>query len=131
MRKSTKLFGALAVAGLVAASGSAFTASNTVAASVAGYGTNEVTGAIVSSVHHTLAADGVTIVSTDLVFTTSQLDSIVTAGFGDTAVQSCVVDPEAGDPLVDPKTATCTYNPAFNTALATDFNVAVVADPTP
>ena len=74
MRNSIKFLGALAVAGLVAAGGSAFTASNTVDPSVAGYGTSTVSGAIVSSVHHTLAADGVTIVSTKLLFTTRAPD---------------------------------------------------------
>jgi len=127
MRNSIKFLGALAVAGLVAAGGSAFTASNTVDPSVAGYGTSTVSGAIVSSVHHTLAADGVTIVSTKLLFTTSQQHSIVTAGFGTTALQNCVVDPMVEE--VDPNTATCTYSPTFNTALATAFNVAVVAKP--
>lgn len=51
MRKSTKLFGALAVAGLVAAGGSAFTAANIGqdATKVMGYSTTTVSGATVTS----------------------------------------------------------------------------------
>jgi hypothetical protein len=44
MRKPTKFLGAIAVAVLVAAGGSAFTASNSIPASVAGYGDAVVTG---------------------------------------------------------------------------------------
>ena len=44
MRKSTKFFGMIAVAGMIAASGSAFTATNTVAASSAGSGTTAIAG---------------------------------------------------------------------------------------
>ena len=44
MRKSTKFFGVIAVAGMIAASGSAFTATNTVAGSNAGSGTTAISG---------------------------------------------------------------------------------------
>lgn len=55
MRNSTRVFGALAVAGVVAATSSAFTASNTLpAGGVSGYGQVTSTGAIVTAVTHAL-----------------------------------------------------------------------------
>jgi hypothetical protein len=50
MRKSTKFLGTLAVAGLVAAGGSAFTFGNTLPASVAGYASAAVSGVTVTNV---------------------------------------------------------------------------------
>jgi hypothetical protein len=53
MRKSTKLITVAAALGFVAiGAGSAFTASNTVPASVAGFGEGLVTGATVTAVHY-------------------------------------------------------------------------------
>ncbi|MCW2692488.1 MAG: hypothetical protein JWM67_1092 [Mycobacterium sp.] len=57
MRKSTKIVGGVVIAGVVAATGSAFTASNIVPASTAGYGESAVTGASVSNIAYTLATD--------------------------------------------------------------------------
>jgi hypothetical protein len=55
MRKSTKFLGAFAVAGLIAASGSAFTASNTLpAGGVSGYGESLATGATITTISDTL-----------------------------------------------------------------------------
>ena len=54
MRKSTKLITIAAALGFVAmGAGSAFTASNTVLNSVAGFGEGTVTGAVVTAVHYT------------------------------------------------------------------------------
>jgi hypothetical protein len=53
MRKSTKMLGLAAVAGLIAiGGGSAFTASNTVPNSIAGFGEGTVSGATVTGVHY-------------------------------------------------------------------------------
>lgn len=119
MRITKKLVAALAVTGVVAISGSAFTASNTVSTSVAGYGTNTVTGATATSVVHTLSTDGTTIVSSALTFDASQTGRTVVAGFGTTALESCTVD------TTTPTTATCTYATGYDTATATAFNIAV------
>jgi hypothetical protein len=55
MRKSGKLVGALAVAGLIATGGAAFTASNTLpAGGISGYGESVSTGATITAVEHTL-----------------------------------------------------------------------------
>jgi hypothetical protein len=57
MQKSGKLLGALAVAGLIATGGAAFTASNTLpAGGVSGYGESVATGATITTVAHTLLA---------------------------------------------------------------------------
>ena len=69
MRKSMKYLGGLAVAGVIAGGGAAFTASNTVPASVAGYGVSTVTGAVVTSVKYTNATDPSELAS--VVFTSS------------------------------------------------------------
>jgi len=55
MRKSTKLVAALAIAGVVAAGGSAFTASNTMSqtSNFAGYGQATATGATITDISYT------------------------------------------------------------------------------
>jgi hypothetical protein len=114
--KTKKIILAVAVIGVVAAGGVAFTAANTVADSVAGYGTSTVTGATASSVNHTLSADGLTIVSTVITFSTDQTGNTVDAGFDAGNLQNCPVTTT---------TATCTWSPAEDTEDATAFNVAV------
>jgi hypothetical protein len=115
---SKKLLGAVAVAGLVAAGGSAFTASNTLSGeNVAGYGTDTVVGASTTVIEHTLAGDGQYVASTALTFTADlSAGSSVRAGFDDAAAVACEIT-EGGngadtladtpDDLVD--TAVCTY----------------------
>ncbi len=119
MRKNTKVLAAVVVAGVVAATGSAFTASNTVVTSVAGYGTNTVTGATTSAVSHTLSADGDAITASAITFSATQAGRTVVAGFGTADLQSCTV-------ATDGLSAACTYAGAgYVTASATAFNVAV------
>lgn len=118
MHKRT-ILAAVAVAGIAAAGGSAFTASNTVDDSVAGYGTSTVSGATVSAVAHTMSADGTTITSTLLTFDAAQTGRTVKAGFGTADLEACTVDATEG------LTATCTYATPYDTASATAFNVAV------
>lgn len=116
------VIGAVVVVGISA--NSAYTAGNTLNGdNVAGYGTSEVTGAIVQVIEHTLSADGTTINATALRFTTD-LNSghQVRAGFGTAALQSCTVTLNTA-PTLD--TATCTYSPTFSTSTAGDFHVAV------
>ena len=106
MRKSTKFFGTIAVAGMIAASGSAFTASNTIAASSAGsgstaigayttsdiqYNANATTPTDLDSVKFTLdkaaryvamrtKATGTWVRSNDLRLSTSTVNSCTSAG---------------------------------------------------
>lgn len=113
-----------AVAGALALTGSAFTASNTVGGdNYAGYGSATVTGAITEGIEHTLSADGTTVNSTLLTFTTDlTAGHAVKAGFGSTALESCTVTLNTS-PAKD--TATCTYATGYTTSTATDFRVAV------
>jgi hypothetical protein len=125
MRKNFKLLGAVAVAGVVATTGSAFTAGNTVNGNnVAGYGSSTVSGATTEVIEHTLSADGTTITSTSLTFTTDLgADHQVKSGFGSTALESCTVTVNVS-PAKD--TAVCTYaGSGYTTSAASDFRVAV------
>ena len=119
MRKNFKLLGAVAVAGLVATTGSAFTASNTVEDSIAGYGTSTISGATATAVVHTLSANGGTIDATEITFGVAQTGRTVVAGFGSTALEDCVVN------ATDGLSAVCTYTTGYDTVTATAFNVAV------
>lgn len=113
-----------ALAALALASGGAFTASNTLSGdNVAGYGTSTVTGATVEKIEHTLSADGTTITSSALTFTTDlNGEHQVKAGFGTAALVSCTVT-QGVSPAKD--TASCTYSPAPTTSSSTSFNVTV------
>jgi hypothetical protein len=121
MRKRT--LGALAAAGVLAvAIGSASTASNTVAASTAGYGTSTITGANATSVKYTLSADGTTITGADLVFTGDLTGKVVKAGFGTDDLTTCTVGAYA-----DPSTSVSCTGFSQLTSGASVFNVAVTA----
>jgi len=93
MRKSTKLFGALAVAGLVAAGGSAFTNSNTFAsgatAPLTGYGSTSVSGGTIDSLKYNLNAAGDNVDTVTLVLATDTTTSSVAIGFNGGATTSC------------------------------------------
>ncbi|MEX1178189.1 MAG: hypothetical protein WEB09_06980 [Nitriliruptor sp.] len=122
MINARRTFGALAVAGLIAASGSAFTTSNTLAQNnIAGYGTKAVTGATVSSMVHNLSPDGAKILTTSLDFSApSDLSGhTVSAGF-----EGALVVCELDDPSVT--TATCDFGTeGVATEDAENFAVAV------
>jgi hypothetical protein len=122
MHKSTRFLGALAVAGIVVAGGTAFTASNTVPASVAGYGTSTISGATATALSYTLSADGTTITGAALTFTGDQTLRTVQAGFGTDALTDCTVG--TYDSVGDATPVTCTdFTQA--TAESASFNVAV------
>jgi hypothetical protein len=90
MRKSTKLVGALAVAGVVAAGGTAFTNSNTqAAAQVVGYGSTTISGATVSSMAYHLNSAGDNVDSVTLVLAGDTTASAVSIGFNGGATTSC------------------------------------------
>lgn len=77
MRKLGKAFAVIAVAGAIAAGGSAFTASQTLVTSYAGIGTQSVTGANVVNVHYDLDAPKTTVTGVSLVFTGDTTDQEV------------------------------------------------------
>ncbi len=98
-RKSRRIVAALVLIGALAAAGAAFTASNTVPNTTAGYGTSTITGATASKIVYTLSADGTQITGATLdlhTATTADLTSgyTVQAGFngpGNT-LTTCTVD---------------------------------------
>jgi hypothetical protein len=90
MRRSTKLIGAAAVAGLVVAGSSAFTAGNTQAANqVVGYGSTTISGATVNSMVYNLNAAGDNVNSMTLVLDGDTTGSNVSIGFNGGATTSC------------------------------------------
>lgn len=93
MRTSTKIFGAVAVAGVVAASGGAFTASNTFAsgatAPLTGYATTTVTGGTVNSLKYNLDSSGANIASVALVLANDTTTSAVSMNFNGGTSFSC------------------------------------------
>jgi hypothetical protein len=128
MRKSIKFLGALGVAGLVAAGGSAFTAGNTGVAGTAhvgGYSDASVTGAAVSDIAYTYSTDRTTVnvvtftLSADLAGATPIAE--VQLGTSTSPWKTCTYTadaPEHGtNPVVAdvPGTIVCTWSPGSPT----------------
>lgn len=130
MRNLTKTFAALAVVGVVAASGSAFTASNTVPNSVAGYGTSTITGATATSLKYTLNGDGTQITAAAMNFQGDLTGKTVKAGFGTAALTSCTLG-TVGTDNPDTTAVADAYTPVTcsgytqSTSTSASFNVAV------
>ena len=90
MRSNTRILAAVAVAAAVAAGGSAFTNSNTQAASqVVGYGSTTISGATVSSMDYNLNGPGDNVNSVTLVLAGDTTASAVSIGFNGGATTSC------------------------------------------
>jgi hypothetical protein len=123
MRRNTKkiVAGVAAIAAL-AAGGAAFTASNTVADSVAGYGTSNITGATATSIKYTLSADGTQINSAAIVFDGDVSTRTIAAGFGTDDLTDCTVG--SYDSGTDSTPVTCSGY-TQDTAASATFNVAV------
>ena len=114
---------AVAVAGVVAAGGgSAFTASNTIPNTVAGYGTSTISGATANSIVYGFSSDSTQITSATIVFAGNLAGKNVKAGFGTGASTVCTV--AAHDSGANTTTATCSGF-TQDTATAAAFNVAV------
>ena len=121
-RKTKRIIGAIAVIAAIAAGGAAFTASNTVPDTVAGYGTSNITGATVTALHYTLNGDGTQITDAALTFQGDQTGNVVKAGFGTDALTTCTVG--AYDSVGGTTPATCTGY-TQSTATSATFNVGV------
>lgn len=90
MRKSSRYLGALVIAGIAAAGGTAFTASNTQATSqVVGYGSTTISGATVSSQTYNLNSTGDNVDSVTLVLAGDTTGSAVSLGFNGATPVSC------------------------------------------
>lgn len=110
MRTSIKFLGALAVAGLIAAGGSAYTDSNTQPATqTVGYGSTTITGATVSSMAYTLSTDGTNVNSVALVLVGDTSTHTVSIGFNTDPITGCGTGAPTGqvtaDPTADPPVA--------------------------
>jgi hypothetical protein len=117
-----KFLAGLAVAGVVAAGGgSAFTASNTVPNTVAGYGTSNISGATANSIAYGFNTDSSQINSATITFTGDFTSKTVKGGFGTGATTTCT---SAFDTVNNVTTSTCSGF-TQDVATATTFNVAV------
>jgi hypothetical protein len=125
-RKSTKIAIAIATAAVIAAGGAALTASNTVPASVAGYGTSAISGATATALTYTLNADGTQITDAALTFDGDVTDRTIKAGFGTDNLTACTVG--AYDNVGDETPVTCSGF-TQNTAASATFHVAVTETP--
>jgi hypothetical protein len=120
--KPGRIAAAIAVVGVLAIGGTALTASNTIPASVAGYGTSTISGATATALTYTLAADGTTITGADLTFTGDQTGRTVKAGFGTAALTACTVG--TFESVGNTTPVTCSGY-TQSTASSSTFNVAV------
>ena len=124
MSKSKRISGAVVAVAALAASGAAFTASNTVPDSVAGYGSGTISGATMKSVEYTLSPTGENIAQVDLVILDDHTDATVKVAFGSANLQNCAVDGSVdgnGD-----TTASCAIT-GTTTADAASLHVAVTS----
>jgi len=112
MRKSRVLLAGVAVAAAAAAT-SAFTASNTVPKSVAGYGQAEVTGAAVTGVHYVSnATDSNTLDAVEFTTTTN-----VTAATSTLTLRTGVAADDTGGTIVGAPYACTVKTPWDNTSM--------------
>ena len=125
MHTSIKFLGALAVAGLIAAGGSAYTNSNTMAASqVVGYGSTTISGAVVSSMTYHLNTAGDNVDSVTLVLAGDTSASGVSIGFNGAQTTSCGV----GAFTATFTTYTCNNGGSFSQATADLTSTAVIVN---
>jgi hypothetical protein len=120
-RISRRMVAVLVVIGAIAAGGAAFTASNTVSASVAGYGTSNISGATATDVHYTLNANGTQINSATITFAGDLSNDTVQAGFETNNLTTCSA------PVYDGSTSSTSTCSGYteSTASSSTFNVAV------
>jgi len=111
----------LVVIGAIAAGGAAFTASNTVPPTTAGYGTSTITGATATDIAYTLNADGTQITDATITFTGDLSNDTVKAGFETSNLTTCSAPVYNG---TTSSTSTCSGY-AESTAASASFNVAV------
>lgn len=121
-RISRRMVAVVVLIGAIAAGGAAFTASNTIPDTVAGYGTSHISGATANSLNYVISSDGTTISEADLVFQGDVSADTVTAGFNTDNLQSCTVGSHASGTDTTPVQCTGFSQP---TSGATSFNVLV------
>ena len=131
MKKLGKAFAAIAIVGAIAATGSAFTASQTVRDSYAGIGNTSIDGANAVNVFYTLDAPKTTIEAVTLVLMTDTRDAEVSLSLVNAVNPALCVDGAAAesvgvyDAIDDETTYVCTVSVATSAA---DNLTVVVAD---
>jgi hypothetical protein len=120
-RISRRMVAVVVLIGAIAAGGAAFTASNTIPDTVAGYGTSHITGATAHTLNYQISSDGTTITEADLVFQGDLTGDVVTAGFNTDNLQNCVVGTYDGSTYTP---VTCSGFTQATTSAGT-FNVLV------
>lgn len=121
-RRTRRITLAVILTGALAAGGAAFTASNTVASSTAGYGTSHITGATATDIKYTLSSDGTQINSALITFSGDLSNDTVQAGFESSALTTCSAPTYTSSS--DSSTSTCSGY-TESTASSATFNVAV------
>ena len=123
-RTKRALLGAGAVAGILAMTGSAFTASNTMpAASVTkGYGSQTITGVTAESVTYNLNAPKDTVDSVSLVLTGDTTARTIEIAFNDAAPAACS-GTGAFNATTDDTSYSCTISGGQSVSTATKFAV--------
>jgi hypothetical protein len=128
MRHNTsKILASVAVFGVVAAGGSAFTASSSLPQTpkVVGYDTTTITGAVATDVSYQLSTDSSKIAQALITFTGDQTGRVIKAGWGEgTLDTTCTVPVTYVAPSM---VATCDFGTTVDTGTATKFKVAVTS----
>jgi hypothetical protein len=119
-RISRRMVAVVVVIGALAAGGAAFTATNTVPPSTAGYGSSTVSGATATDIVYGLSADGTDINTATITFTGDLSSDTVKAGFESASLTTCSAPVFASGS----STSTCSGY-TESTAASTTFNVAV------
>lgn len=115
MRKFKMLLGGVALAGVLATGGSAFTNSNSLPASTVtkGYGSQTITGVTATSVTYNTNTAGDTITSVGLVLTGDTTTKTIQIAFNDAAPATCS---GAGSYLSPSTTYSCTVSQTVSAA---------------
>ncbi|MDQ1629103.1 MAG: hypothetical protein QOI54_2847 [Actinomycetota bacterium] len=124
MHHKSKLLGALAIAGVIATAGSAFTASNEVPTPsvVKGYGSQTITGVTASAITYNTNAAGDTITSVGLTLATDTTGKTIQVAFNDAAPATC------SDAGTYDATSQTTYTCAVNQPVGGATKFALVAN---
>lgn len=117
MRSTSKVLAASAVAGVLAMTGSAFTAGNTLPSTTvtAGYGSQTITGVTAEQVNYNLNVPKDTVESVGLVLTGDTTTKTIQIAFNDAAPATCSSTGTFAS-TTDDTTYTCTTTQSVDTA---------------
>ncbi|MHB1568852.1 MAG: hypothetical protein ACYC0H_06575 [Solirubrobacteraceae bacterium] len=121
-RLTRRLIVVAVIVGALAAGGAAFTASNTIPNSVAGYGTSNISGATATDIKYTLNGPGTEITGAQITFNGDLSADTVQAGFETSNLTTCSAP--TYDSTTSTSSTTCSGY-TESTSGSTTFNVAV------